>query len=428
MKKFPLVVLTLAITAAPAFATVTVTTPTNGETTGTSVQFAATGSTTCSKGVSSMGIYVNNALKYQVSGAKLATSLTLGTGWNNTVVQEWDYCGGSSSTARSIDVTQSAGVSLSAPANGATVSNPVSFVASATTSCAKGVASIGVYIDNGLAFKTSGSQLNKQLTLGGGGHQAVVEEWDNCGGAATKSAQITVAAGKTLSALQASGGWNQWGELPPNYNICTSDPCGGVNWSMYQHDSSFSLSGNATQFNIGGSTPYSDVLWSNPVIGQGSTQGLSDTSHTLLTSLHHFTYDAYFYVSNLSATQSLEFDVNMYFNSVGMEWGTQCDHLGSGQWDIWNNVDAKWVPSGSPCKLEANAWNHVTLQVERESNNDLLYQSITLNGVTYTLNKTVAPFQVPSGWWGATVNYQMDGNFKQVAYTTYLDKFTLTYY
>jgi len=189
-----------------------------------------------------------------------------------------------------------------------------------------------------------------------------------------------------------------------------------VNWSMYQHDSSFSLSGNATQFNIGGSTPYSDVLWSNPVIGQGSTQGLSDTSHTLLTSLHHFTYDAYFYVSNLSATQSLEFDVNMYFNSVGM------------QWDIWNNVDAKWVPSGSPCKLEANAWNHVTLQVERESNNDLLYQSITLNGVTYTLNKTVAPFQVPSGWWGATVNYQMDGNFKQVAYTTYLDKFTLTYY
>jgi hypothetical protein len=426
MKKIPYVVLGLALAAAPAFATVTVTTPTNGETTGTSVQFAATGSTSCSKGVSSMGIYINNVLKYTVGGAKLDTTLTLGEGSNGAVVEEWDYCGGASTTARTINVTSGTGVSLSAPSNGATVSNPVGFVASATTSCAKGVAAIGVYVDNGLAYKTSGAQLNTQLTLGSGGHQTVVEEWDNCGGAATKSAYVTV-GGKTLSNLQGSGGWNQWGELPPDYNICSTDPCGGVNWSMYQHDSSFSLSGNATQFNIGGSTPYSDVLWSNPIMGQNSTQGLPDESHTLLPSLHNFTYDAYVFVSDLSVTQSLEFDVNMYISGVGMEWGTQCDHLDSGQWDIWNNVDAKWVPSGVPCNLENNAWNHVTLQVQRESNNDLLYQTITLNGVTYNIDKTVAPFPVPSGWWGMTVNYQMDGNNKQSPYRTYLDKFSLTY-
>jgi hypothetical protein len=272
-----------------------------------------------------------------------------------------------------------------------------------------------------------GSQLNTQLTLGAGGHQTVVEEWDNCGGAATKSAYVTV-GGTTLSSLQGTGGWNQWGELPPDYNICTSDPCGGVWWSMYQHDSSFSLSGNSTQFNIGGSTPYSDVLWSNPVLGQNSTQGLPDTGHTLLPTLHNFTYDAYVYVTNLGVTQSLEFDVNMYMGGVGMEWGTQCDYLGTGQWDIWNNVDAKWVPTGTPCKLQNDTWNHVTVQVQRESNNDLLYQSITLNGVTYNINQTVAPFQVPSGWWGMTVNYQMDGNYKQASNTTYLDKFSLTYY
>jgi Bacterial Ig domain len=427
MKRFPYVILMLALTAAPAFATVTVTTPTNGQTTGTSVQFTASGSTGCSKGVASMGIYINNVLKYQVGGASLNTTLSLDPGWNGAVIEEWDYCGDASTAAVTIDVTNQEGVALSSPANGATVSNPVSFVASATTSCSKGVASMGVYVDNGLAYTTKGGQLNTQLSLGAGGHQTVVEEWDNCGGAATKSAYVTV-AGTTLSNLQGTGGWNQWGELPPDYNICSSDPCGGVWWSMYQHDSSFSLSGDSTQFNIGGSTPYSDVLWSNPVLGQNSTQGLPDTGHSLLPSLHNFTYDAYVYVTNLAVTQSLEFDINMYMDGVGMEWGTQCDHLGSGDWDIWNNVDAKWVPTGVPCNLQNGTWNHVTVQVQRESNNDLLYQSITLNGVTYNINQTVAPFAVPSGWWGMTLNYQMDGNYQQASNTTYLDKFSFTYY
>jgi hypothetical protein len=427
MKKFPYVILMLALTAAPAFATVTVTTPTNGQSTGTSVQFTASGSTGCSKGVSSMGIYINNVLKYEVGGASLNTTLSLDPGWNGAVIEEWDYCGDASTSAVTIDVTDQEGVALTSPANGATVSNPVSFVASATTSCSKGVASMGVYVDNGLDYTTKGGQLNTQLSLGAGGHQTVVEEWDNCGGAATKSAYVTV-AGTTLPNLQGTGGWNQWGELPPDYNICSSDPCGGVWWSMYQHDSSFSLSGDSTQFNIGGSTPYSDVLWSNPVLGQNSTQGLPDTGHSLLPSLHNFTYDAYVYVTNLEVTQSLEFDINMYMNGVGLEWGTQCDHLDSGDWDIWNNVDAKWVPTGVPCNLQNGTWNHVTVQVQRESNNDLLYQSITMNGVTYNINQTVAPFAVPSGWWGMTLNYQMDGNYQQASNTTYLDKFSFTYY
>jgi hypothetical protein len=115
-------------------------------------------------------------------------------------------------------------------------------------------------------------------------------------------------------------------------------------------------------------------------------------------------------------------------NGVGMEWGTECNHLADGVWDIWNNVEARWVPTNVSCSLNNNAWNHVTIQVQRQSNNDLLYQSITVNGVTHTLNQTVAPFAVPGGWWGMTVNYQMDGNYKQAANTTYLDNLNITYW
>jgi hypothetical protein len=270
-----------------------------------------------------------------------------------------------------------------------------------------------------------GASLNTMLTLPSGSQHTVVEEWDNCGGASYTPINVTV-VGTGLWSLQAGAGWVSYGELAPLYDICSS--CLGVAWSSLQHVSSTSLSGNSTQFNLGGSIPYSDVLWTNPLIGQNTTQNMPDTGHTLLPTLHNFTYDAWVYVTNYSITQALEFDINMYMNGVGLLWGTQCSHLADGDWDIWNDASAAWVPTGIACNLRNNAWNRVTIQVQRETNNDLLYQSITQNGVTSNLNKTIAPFTVPASWWGITVNYQMDGNSVQSANTTYLDNFSLFYW
>lgn len=428
MRMFTNAVMLLVLAASlPAFATVVVSSPANGSTVGTSVQFVASANTTtCSKGVAAMGIYVDNSLDYVVNGISLNTTLSLATGKHLAVVQGWDYCGGATSAPLTLTVSMQSGVSVVSPANGSTVSSPAAYVATATTACAKGVAATGIYVDDQLAYIGQGSSVNTQLTLPGGSHKTVVQDWDNCGGSATAIVNVNV-AGTTLSNLQALGGWNQWGELAPVYNICTSS-CPGITWSMYQHVSSPSLSGNATQFNMGGTTPYSDVLWSNPLIGDGTTEGLPDKAHTLLPSIHNMTVDTDIYVTNLAITQDLEFDINLYMNGIGMEWGTECNHLADGVWDIWNNVNAAWVPTTIPCSLNNAAWNHVTLQVQRESNNDLLYQSITVNGVTHTINQTVAPFPVPSGWWGMTVNYQMDGNYNQSPNTTYLDKTTVTYW
>lgn len=234
-------------------------------------------------------------------------------------------------------------------------------------------------------------------------------------------------AGTVLSNLQASSGWNNWGELPPIYDICSA-PCPGVTWSMSQGQQSPSTTGNATQFNLGGTTPYADVLWSLPLIGQFSTQGLPDSNETLLPTLHNFVYDTWFYVSDATATQALEFDVNMYFNGIGMTWGHQCRIAGGNEWDIWDNVNAAWVPTGVACNPVIGGWNHLALQVQREADNTLLFQSITLNGATTSLSKTYPPFAVPQSWYGITVNYQMDGNFEQSANTTYLDNFSFTYW
>lgn len=230
-----------------------------------------------------------------------------------------------------------------------------------------------------------------------------------------------------LANLQASTGWNTWGQYAPAYADCTA-PCPGIIWSMTQGVSSPSLSGNATQFTLGGTIPYSDVLFSIPLIGQFSTQGLPDKDHSLVPSIHNFIYDADFYVTDLSVTQVLEFDVSMYMNGVSMIWGNQCNHLGGGTWDIWDNVNSHWVSTGVACKLIDKGWNHVTIEMQRKSDNTLLFQSFTLNGVTTTLNAAYAPSTVPASWWGITVNYQMDGDYKQSPNTTYLDNLTLTYW
>ena len=428
MKTTHCFVFTLLMLATSAFANVTVSTPNNGAAVGSPVNYVATATTTtCSKGVASMGLYVDNQLVYVVNGASLNTDWPFNPGSYNTVVEEWDYCGGATYTAVAITVSSQTGVVVSSPSSGSQVSAPVSYMATATTAtCAKGVASMGIYVNNKLTYVVNGASLNTQLSLSAGTYNTTVEEWDYCGGAAYSNLNITVTNSEPkLSNLQANQGWNSWGQLPPDYADCS--PCSGLTWSTDYGIKSPSKSGDATQFNTSGTTPYGVVLWYNPVIGQFSTQGLPDNNHTLIPSLHNFIYDTDFYVTNAAVTQVLEFDVAMYMDGIGMFWGTECNHLGGGEWDVLNNVTQEWANTSASCGL-ANGWNHLTLQFQRESNNNLVYQSITLNGVTANINETYAPFTVPPSWYGITVNYQMDGNYKQSANTTYLDNLSLTYW
>ncbi|MGD0914807.1 MAG: hypothetical protein ABR928_23170 [Terracidiphilus sp.] len=427
MKALSAVSLLALLVAAPAFATVVVNSPTNGETVSTTATYVATSTaTTCSRGVASMGVYVDNDLVKVVDGDQLNAAISLTVGNHNTVVQEWDYCGGSTYTPIAVTVATQSGVYVTSPAPNSTVNLLANYVATATSTCSKGVGSMGIYVNNILVYTVQGAKLNTSLELSPGAQHTVVEEWDHCGGATYSTVNLTVTeTGTKLSNLQTNTGWESWGQLPPVYADCS--PCTGLNWSLAHGVTSPSLSGNATEFNTSGTTPYGVVLWYNPVIGQFSTQELPDVGHTLIPSLHNFTYDTDLYVTNAAVTQVLEFDVSMYMDGTGMFFGTQCNHLGGGEWDVLDNVTQHWASAGVPCNL-VNGWNHLTLQFQRGTGNTLLYQSITLNGVTYNINQAYAPFEVPTSWYGITVNYQMDGNSKQSANTTYLDNLSLTYW
>ena len=71
---------------------------------------------------------------------------------------------------------------------------------------------------------------------------------------------------------------------------------------------------------------------------------------------------------------------------MGFVWGNECRIANGNEWAVWHNPNQRSVPTGITCHPNNHSWNHLTIKVQRTSNNDLLYQSI---------------------------NHQMDGNYQQ---------------
>ncbi|MEY2413783.1 MAG: hypothetical protein QOD84_2389 [Acidobacteriaceae bacterium] len=421
-----------------------VVTPGNNATVSAPTHYVASASTSCPKGIAAMGVYTApNQLAVKQNGANLDINLNLSPGTYNTVVQAWDHCGGSSTTPVTVTVAGGGGapgIHVTTPSNNATVSSPVHYVASASSSCSKGIAAMGIYTgSNILAFSNNGITLDTNLNLSPGTYNTVVQEWDHCGGSAKTPLTITVSGSgggpsgnpnaKTFYNLhRQKNQWTGYGLLKPAYAICPNcSPKGPeVSWWMNPGVASPSVSGNATQTSIGGSTPYSDVLWNNHLIGDFSSQGLPDFSKKLAPSLHDFTYDVDFFVPNIQTSQALEFDINQFVNGQSFIWGHECRIAGGHQWDTWDNRRQVWVPSGVACNPVSNAWNHLSIHVQRTSDNHLLFNSITLNGQTAVLNRYDSP--TPTNWYGVTINYQIDGNFAQQPYNVFLDNLNFTYF
>lgn len=256
---------------APAFATVTVTSPKSGSTVTSPVSYVAAATTTCAKGVGSMGIYVNNKLTYVVSGAKMNTTLSLAPGTYGTVVEEWDKCGGATYTKIPITVSTSGGggsgkpgVTVATPAANSTVTSPVSYVATATTSCAKGVASMGIYVNNKLIYVVDAASLNKSLSLANGAEHTVVEEWDKCGGAAYTTINLTVgsSAPKQLTAIAvtpsdpsvAVGGTEQFTATATYSDNSTANVTSTATWAVANTGVATITSGGVVTGKTAGST------------------------------------------------------------------------------------------------------------------------------------------------------------------------------
>jgi hypothetical protein len=309
-----------------------------------------------------------------------------------------------------------AAVTVSSPANNTTVTSPARVVAKASGTTA--ITAMAIYVDNVLKVKVSGASIDKYVTMSAGSHKVVVQAWDSNGTTYKTPLSLTVSAtsgdtggsgtstGTTISDIDHMSGWADCGACAGRNGTGPTVP-----YSMTQNISSPSQDGKAVKFSIGGSTPYANALWWKQL---GAKPGSS-----------HFIYKIDFYLTNPTAVQALEFDINQSVNGRKYIFGTECSFRGSKQWDIWDS-NKHWLPTGIACPvLSAYTWHHLTIEAER-SGTQTHFIAITLDGNKHYINRYQA--SQTSGASELNVAFQMDENGSATNYSTWVDKVSITHY
>ena len=313
-------------------------------------------------------------------------------------------------------------VCISTPANNASVTSPMTMTAVANLAQAP-IEYMRVYIDGTADYFTFYNQFTARFWMTTGPHTLEVLATDANGNNVSANLQVNVtgaSSSPTVSGIQNIPNWEPCSALyapgtPRAGQICAAGLGNAVS-AMTEGVSSPSLSGSSAHFTLGGTTPYSNELYTMSLGG-----GDQPT---------HFVYDFYVRVDNPSAPQALEFDVNQTIDNTRWTWGTECNFNGDypnvGEWDVWNGApQTGWEKTSAPCPLfAANQWNHIIWTLERVGQ-QVHYISLQVNDTSYPLDLYYAAQQ---DWPMGQINvaFQMDGNANQTPYNAWLDNVNLT--
>lgn len=211
--------------------------------------------------------------------------------------------------------------------------------------------------------------------------------------------------GTTISDIQKLGGWQNCTAS------CTNTP--QAVFSLTQGIASPSLSGASARFQLlAGTQPFGSALWFKFL---GSFDNAT-----------HFVYDLFFLIDNPSVSQALEFNVSQSANGSRYNFATQCDLGGQHLWQVWQPVLQKWIASTAPCvQPQANTWNHLVWEFERDSMGNVIFTAVTLNGNRSVVNLSMP--HVPDTQSGLDIAFQTDANQTATPYSVWLDQISLTY-
>ena len=413
-------------TALPALASVTVNSPYNGSTVGTTFTLSASASNCSNQAISAMGFSLDGSTQTTiVNGSAINQSVSAAAGGHTLHVKAWGNQGASCVADVAITVSTSGSSSgdpsIGSPANGATVNSPFSLSASSANCNGQPTSSIGYSVDGSTyTYIVGGTVLNTSVTTGTGGHTIHVKSWGNGGASCVNNLAVTVGAttaatpsnATNLSNLQASTNWT------PIHDSGTPGSSSG--WTGLT--GSPSRTGSARHF----STSYSDYG------GERYTATFGDDVST-----HNFVYDGWVYIQDTAAgIANVEMDLNQVIaNGWTVLMGFQCDGW-SGTWDYTANRGSatspndQWVHSGAGCNPKSwavNTWHHVQIAMSRDDYGNVTYQSVTLDGAQHTLNATV--FSGFALGWGQTMltNFQVDGGTSSsYGSNVYLDDLTVS--
>jgi hypothetical protein len=218
---------------------------------------------------------------------------------------------------------------------------------------------------------------------------------------------ITMLAGAqtTFSNIEAMSGWHACSDC--------AGAGGNATYSMVQGISSPSLNGNSTKFSLGGTTPWSHALFYKTVSGNSTAT--------------HFIYDLYYYYTTPQASSGMEFAFNQRKGYQWYKWDLQCSYL-SGIWRVYDDKNKKWIDTSISCnRPSAYSWTHLILEGTRSSGK-VVYVAVTVNGTKHYFNRSVYPQQMSSTASQVGIRYQINGDGSQTDYSTWGNKFKLTYW
>jgi hypothetical protein len=324
------------------------------------------------------------------------------------------------------------GVNIVSPASDSTVSSPVRVFAEFPKNVE--IASISISIDSAeIPQETAVTPLDINVPVPEGNHLLTVKGVQSDGTELSSSRWVNVSAGNapaprelTSTSMNTAVSTNTSTTVSATTYSSTNPMVtkGNVEemtgWYTYPDQgtptcsskptltSSPSLDGISGKFYLGPNGQFQNCLW--PIL-------LGSNS-----SIMNFKLDVHYQLSNPAYPQGVEFSSNHHIGTKWYKFSVQCSYY-KGIFSVWDTAGAKWSATSIPCKRPVSgSWDHLTVNTQI-ANGKAVFQSLTFNGVTHTINRSFYPITKPSSY-SYGVHFQMDGNRAGNAYYTWVDQLT----
>ena len=316
-----------------------------------------------------------------------------------------------------------ASVSITSPANGSDVTSPFTLDANASSCSSQPVNAIAYSLDSGSDLTTvNDTTLQTEVSVGAGEHTIHVKARGNKGAVCVTDVAVKVTSTSASPDLAT-----------PSNSASVSNIQTFGNWRA-MHDAG-----------TPGSSSGSMAMVGSPSRGGATRRFITHYSHSggeryYLTfgddpSATNFLYDTWLYIGGSSSTlANLELDMNQVMpNGWTVIYGFQCDGY-SGTWDYTGNGGSAthpkdhWYHCSAPCNPRSwapNTWHHIQISYSRTGSGVVTYKSLTFDGKTYGINRTIlSAFAL--GWGKVLMaNFQVDGFGSGGTNTIYMDSFTV---
>jgi hypothetical protein len=328
-------------------------------------------------------------------------------------------------SAATLSVPAFAGVNVSSPSNGESVTSPFTLSADAATCSSEPVAAMGWSLDNGSDLDiVKETAVDTKVSASLGTHILHIKSWGEKGALCMEEVKINVtdetdtgddgsdttpdsipSAAKTISSIQTHSSWKSThdsgtpGKSSGEMSVVNSPSHGGAARKFTTH------------FSKSGGQRYSDSFGED-------------------TGAKHFVYDGWVYVAGSpSNLANMELDLNQVLSDGDvMIYSFQCSGY-AGVWEFGSNSGsakhshAKWVKSNIACNprsWKGNTWHHVQISYSRDDSGYITYKTIAFDGKLHNINKKV--FGRFALHWAHVLqtNFQIDG-IGSGSNTTYLD-------